>query len=122
MCIVRPLAVLAAIAALIVASAAQAQGEPPPAAASATPSPASRAPFWDDARRGWHFYEDPESEVTLAPPPKPAPVRAEPRRRDTRAPELIEFEQLQKRLERSEERRVGKECRRLCRSRWSPYH
>jgi nanoRNase/pAp phosphatase (c-di-AMP/oligoRNAs hydrolase) len=23
---------------------------------------------------------------------------------------------------RSEERRVGKECRRLCRSRWSPYH
>jgi Ni,Fe-hydrogenase III component G len=26
------------------------------------------------------------------------------------------------RLERSEERRVGKECRRLCRSRWSPYH
>jgi hypothetical protein len=26
------------------------------------------------------------------------------------------------RLPRSEERRVGKECRRLCRSRWSPYH
>jgi hypothetical protein len=26
------------------------------------------------------------------------------------------------RLQRSEERRVGKECRRLCRSRWSPYH
>jgi 4-hydroxybenzoate polyprenyltransferase len=25
-------------------------------------------------------------------------------------------------LARSEERRVGKECRRLCRSRWSPYH
>jgi hypothetical protein len=25
-------------------------------------------------------------------------------------------------LRRSEERRVGKECRRLCRSRWSPYH
>ena len=24
--------------------------------------------------------------------------------------------------ERSEERRVGKECGRLCRSRWSPYH
>ena len=23
---------------------------------------------------------------------------------------------------RSEERRVGKECRLLCRSRWSPYH
>jgi uncharacterized alpha-E superfamily protein len=26
------------------------------------------------------------------------------------------------RYQRSEERRVGKECRRLCRSRWSPYH
>ena len=26
------------------------------------------------------------------------------------------------RPERSEERRVGKECRALCRSRWSPYH
>jgi alkylation response protein AidB-like acyl-CoA dehydrogenase len=25
-------------------------------------------------------------------------------------------------LNRSEERRVGKECRTLCRSRWSPYH
>jgi C4-dicarboxylate-specific signal transduction histidine kinase len=25
-------------------------------------------------------------------------------------------------MQRSEERRVGKECRRLCRSRWSPYH
>ena len=25
-------------------------------------------------------------------------------------------------LERSEERRVGKECQTLCRSRWSPYH
>ena len=26
------------------------------------------------------------------------------------------------REQRSEERRVGKECRPLCRSRWSPYH
>ena len=25
-------------------------------------------------------------------------------------------------ISRSEERRVGKECLRLCRSRWSPYH
>jgi ribosomal protein L23 len=29
---------------------------------------------------------------------------------------------IQIRQARSEERRVGKECRRLCRSRWSPYH
>ena len=27
-----------------------------------------------------------------------------------------------KKVWRSEERRVGKECLRLCRSRWSPYH
>ena len=27
-----------------------------------------------------------------------------------------------RKIERSEERRVGKECRPLCRSRWSPYH
>ena len=27
-----------------------------------------------------------------------------------------------KQIDRSEERRVGKECLRLCRSRWSPYH
>src|SRR3546814_14266849 len=33
------------------------------------------------------------------------------------------FEALGKRvLGRSEERRVGKECVRTCRSRWSPYH
>ena len=30
--------------------------------------------------------------------------------------------QATKVLKRSEERRVGKECLRLCRSRWSPYH
>jgi D-arginine dehydrogenase len=30
--------------------------------------------------------------------------------------------QLDAAYARSEERRVGKECRRLCRSRWSPYH
>lgn len=68
-----------------------------PAVASA--APASRYLFWDDFRRGWHFYEDPEPEVQPAPPPKPIPPKPEPKRRDTRAPELIEFEQLQKRLE-----------------------
>ena len=31
------------------------------------------------------------------------------------------MEELMK-VYRSEERRVGKECLRLCRSRWSPYH
>src|SRR3546814_13516001 len=32
------------------------------------------------------------------------------------------FEGRSRRLERSEERRVGKECVSACRSRWSPYH
>ena len=32
-----------------------------------------------------------------------------------------DIEELQK-FRRSEERRVGKECRIGCRSRWSPYH
>ena len=35
---------------------------------------------------------------------------------------LLEFLQLDELVDRSEERRVGKECRALCRSRWSPYH
>ena len=68
----------------------------PPVASAAT---SSRYLFWDDYRRGWHFYEDPEPEVQPAPPPKPMPPKPEPKRRDTRAPELIEFELLQKRLE-----------------------
>jgi flagellar biosynthesis protein FlhA len=37
-------------------------------------------------------------------------------------PKMVGIATLQKVLQRSEERRVGKECRRLCRSRWSPYH
>jgi CRP-like cAMP-binding protein len=35
---------------------------------------------------------------------------------------IKKLELTRRRLTRSEERRVGKECRRLCRSRWSPYH
>src|SRR3546814_11814037 len=36
---------------------------------------------------------------------------------------LVElFEAMHRPMERSEERRVGKECVSTCRSRWSPYH
>src|SRR3546814_15901069 len=35
---------------------------------------------------------------------------------------LAEIADNQRRLERSEERRVGKECVGTCRSRWSPHH
>ena len=35
---------------------------------------------------------------------------------------LIKKKREKTQINRSEERRVGKECLRLCRSRWSPYH
>src|SRR3546814_17472468 len=35
---------------------------------------------------------------------------------------VLEALEVALRLERSEERRVGKECVSTCRSRWSPYH
>ena len=37
------------------------------------------------------------------------------------AQRLIALERIYSRA-RSEERRVGKECASMCRSRWSPYH
>ena len=40
----------------------------------------------------------------------------------TKAPPRNREEEARKARERSEERRVGKECAGLCRSRWSPYH
>ena len=70
-----------------------------------------RALFWDDHRRGWHFYEDPVRDAPVAAPkptpqakPKPEHPRTERPIADTsmaprRAPELVEFEKLQKRLE-----------------------
>ena len=36
--------------------------------------------------------------------------------------EALEIGEKSGKLLRSEERRVGKECDRTCRSRWSPYH
>ena len=57
------------------------------------------APYWSDAWRGWHFYEDPGPEDgTVAPPVrKLQPVRPPPTA--ARALELVEFERLQKTLE-----------------------
>jgi conjugal transfer pilus assembly protein TraF len=76
--------------------AAQAQQPAVDGAATHSLSSVAKNPFWDDYRRGWHFYEDPEIEI--APAPRPPPKADKPQR-DTRAPELIEFERLQKRLE-----------------------
>jgi conjugal transfer pilus assembly protein TraF len=59
--------------------------------------------FWGDAWRGWHFYEDPEPELERQPPPRPKPSSAAPKTTpatsSTKAPELVEFERLQKTLE-----------------------
>lgn len=65
-----------------------------PSLASAVPF---RSLFWEDYRRGWHFYEDPDRDVA---PPKTSPRAAEKAPpSDQPPPELIEFERLQKRLE-----------------------
>lgn len=55
-------------------------------------------PYWSDAWRGWHFYEEPvaESDSTAFPPVSPAPARSAP---PPRPAELIAFERLQKDLE-----------------------
>lgn len=55
--------------------------------------------YWSDRWRGWHFYEDPHAEEEVdrrqAPAPHAPPAAPSP----ARAPELIEFERLQKTLE-----------------------
>ena len=50
--------------------------------------------------------------------PAPAAPAAEPHK----PLDMVGTLQTPPPAERSEERRVGKECLRLCRSRWSPYH
>ena len=52
------------------------------------------------------------------------PAACETRARIRLAQSWTTFEKLGRAAAepRSEERRVGKECRLLCRSRWSPYH
>ena len=89
-----PIGLLVLFAALPVVAAPQQQSGDSPAVPSAPPITTI---FWDDFRRGWHFYEEPEPEV--APPPKspPRPRVATPA--DPRPPELVEFARLQKRLE-----------------------
>ncbi|MBI5792712.1 MAG: conjugal transfer protein TraF [Rhodocyclales bacterium] len=95
----RPLTLLAITLALASAAAgAAAQGQPGDQVATAAPSTTAQPLFWLDHRRGWHFYEDPELELPPKPlPPAKPPVK--PKQPDARAPELVEFEALQKRLE-----------------------
>lgn len=69
----------------------------PEPAASPESAPTARSIFWDDYRRGWHFYEDPEPGV--APPQTQPPLAGDVPAGEARPPELIEFARLQKRLE-----------------------
>ncbi len=48
--------------------------------------------YWGDSARGWHFYEEPESEPVEPPKAAPASQRSKP-------PEIVQFERLQKKLE-----------------------
>jgi len=61
------------------------------------------APYWRDAWRGWHFYEDPAPDekpaVPAAPPTPIASPQPSAKSKTPRAPELEEFERLQKTLE-----------------------
>lgn len=75
------------------ALAAWAQDRPPP-----HPPEDAILPYWTDGWRGWHFYEDPPTEV--ADPVQRAAPAAPPRATmPPRPPELVEFERLQKTLE-----------------------
>ena len=57
------------------------------------------SPYWSDAWRGWHFYEDPEPDTQDRPAPPPKTVSPTAKPKATRPPELAEFERLQKTLE-----------------------
>ena len=64
------------------------------------PASATASAYWSDSWRGWHFYEEPASDEEAVPPPKtntaPLPPAVAP---PPRAPELVQFERLQKTLE-----------------------
>ena len=67
------------------------------------------------AQRHLAVYDEPPSQL-LGRSPVPEVVLA------AEASRLLDEDQLDIVHGRSEERRVGKECVSLCRSRWSPYH
>lgn len=67
--------------------------------ACASSAQEAAARYWSDSWRGWHFYEEPMPEERERPllPDKAAP--SAPPAEPLRAPELVEFERLQKTLE-----------------------
>jgi len=60
------------------------------------------SPYWSDAWRGWHFYEEPEADFEDAAPPRklvPQPATPSAKTPPANPPELVQFERLQKTLE-----------------------
>ena len=55
--------------------------------------------YWSDTWRGWHFYEDPESDGLDQPAAQPKSATPAVPIQPPRAPELVAFERLQKTLE-----------------------
>ncbi len=55
--------------------------------------------YWADSWRGWHFYEAPAPEEIEHPFPPGKTTPTAPPAQPSRAPELVEFERLQKTLE-----------------------
>jgi conjugal transfer pilus assembly protein TraF len=69
---------------------------------SARKEATAASPYWSDAWRGWHFYEEPEADgEDAASPRKPVPLPATPSAKSPPAKpsELLQFERLQKTLE-----------------------
>ena len=67
--------------------------------ASAASAQDAAARYWSDSWRGWHFYEDPMPEERERPPLPDKVAPAVPPALPSKAPELVEFERLQKALE-----------------------
>ena len=65
----------------------------------ATRAQTPASPYWSDAWRGWHFYEDPEPDAQDRPAPPPKAVSPTAKPKALRPPEIVEFERLQKTLE-----------------------
>ena len=56
--------------------------------------------YWSDSWRGWHFYEEPAPDEEAVPPPKAITAPSSPpTTQPPKAPELVQFERLQKTLE-----------------------
>jgi uncharacterized protein (DUF1015 family) len=67
------------------------------------------------AGKPWSFLHISKPEIDLPP-------ATDPYSREVYEKAAVNLKKMLDAGVRSEERRVGKECRRLCRSRWSPYH